>query len=90
MKLVKQLIPYYKFAVEHLKGTITHLKILTNYTFSFTYPGDEYCQVTIAYDSISDTVVLYQKYPEDKSEANDDISLNGFKKYLGRIKPVID
>ena len=89
MKLVKQLSPYYQFAVERSKGTITNLEILNDYKFSFIYPGDEHCQVTIAYDSVSDTVVLYQKYPEDNSEADDDISLNGFKKYLGREKPVL-
>lgn len=87
MKLVRQLKEYYQFAVERSNGTITDLKIMTDYKFSFTYPGDEHCKVTIFYDSDSETVVLYQKYPEDNSEDNDDISLDGFKKYLGREKP---
>jgi hypothetical protein len=70
----------------YLKNVITNLTDIEydengKYTqFTFEYPDDN-CRCIVYYENHSNSVVLYQKY-NDESSDSDDISFEGFKKYL--------
>ena len=54
-------------------------------SFTFEFPKDK-CSVMVYYDNDSETIAMQQDYKKDKTQVApdvDDISLDGFKKYLG-------
>ena len=88
------IMPYYEAAVRaEEKEIITHLTDIDynndevmRASFNFEFPGDKYCSVMVYYDNDSKTITMQQDYKKDKTQVAsdiDDISLDGFKKYLG-------
>jgi hypothetical protein len=77
----RHLIPYLQAAIDNNKKTVIDLRV-QEYSFTFRQKID-HCDVTVFFDSTSGCVVMNQVYQgENNHEDNDDLSIDGFLKYI--------
>ena len=77
----RHLIPYLQTAIDHGKKTIISMEV-QEYSFSFRHIVD-HCDVTVFFDPQSGCVCMNQVYEgANDHEDEDDISIDGFLKYI--------
>ena len=77
----RHLIPFLQAAIDNRGKSVIDLRV-QEYSFSFRQKID-HCDVTVFFDPQSDCVCMNQVYTGDNDhEDDDDISLDGFVKYI--------